>query len=300
MGKTDGRNNKLDDDGKGSRVAVDLLCTCFSKELYKPGPVAIISFYSFLAVSFYYVLSGMDAVAGLLLLACMLLLVVFSGLPAQKAMFHPMGDLFSVVFLYTSIFSLFAARLLSSYLLAFTMALFLGVIGLVLSLLSVCVRSQRRSKLLSLKIDEGFFNEMEKSWSEKLKNHPEACEKIASDIRLSKDVLKFFEDGMFSLAVLWSCNTVEKVVDEITDLMVAQDPRSKQQLLNEKGGRLPYPKRLQFFGFPKEESEEIWHELRNKIAHHNYVPNFRETCKAIEFLRSFLSKPSSPDFSLAL
>lgn len=199
-------------------------------EFYRSESSVVVLFYLAASVLLYYFLTSMDIVATLLLLFCMIFLMFLSGLSAQSAKFHPMGNLPSVLFLCSSWCSLLLARILigvSQYLLQGIIVFSLGIIGLFMSFVSICVQSQRQSKLLSMRFDKGFLDEMEKNWRERLKGHPAECEKIASDIRMAKHVLKFFEDGLFNIAVLWSCNIVEEIVDVLTELIIDQDPLSK-------------------------------------------------------------------------
>ena len=125
-------------------------------------------------------------------------------------------------------------------------------------------------------------------------------EKITRAVEDSQFVATLFDRGSFNLAVLWSCNTMEQIIDTASKEIILRDSRKKELFRKEDNERLGYPRQFRNLGFKphleenrKEEQitlEVLWHEIRRDVAHYNYRPTFPQTCGAIHIFVDFIKE----------
>lgn len=231
-------------------------------------------------------------------------IILLTGLFSKnfKFQFHPINRLLSILIFYTSIFSLGFAFIYnfedSIYGLSqrFLLAT-ISEIVLISSLISIVVLSQRNSLRKSLGLNTNLLDTEKERWKNELQRFPN-LDKVLEGFDTGKSIEELFYAGYFNLAVLWSCNIMEEIIDSITDGIITIHPEKTSLFRNKEGRQLPYPTQLKNLGYViNKESEQkeisldaLWHELRNKIAHHNYRPTFYETSQTIKFTVTFLKQ----------
>jgi hypothetical protein len=138
-----------------------------------------------------------------------------------------------------------------------------------------------------------------KVWEKKLADLPN-LENILISIDSGRFVATLFDRGSFNLAVLWSCNLMEQIVDAVVAEIISRNPQRMEFFKKEDSGPVGYPKQLRNLGFKpsieknrKDEqitTEALWHKIRNDIAHRNYKPTFQQTSGTICILVSFMEE----------
>jgi hypothetical protein len=150
-----------------------------------------------------------------------------------------------------------------------------------------------------MKLEQDFFKKERKVWEEKLASVSNR-ERITSVLDDGQFIVTLFDRGSFNIAILWSCNLIEKIVDASAEEICSKNLARKELFRKEDGSRLGYPKQLENMGFSftqenmrqdeRLSTKELWHRIRNAIAHENYKPSFEETSGAISILISFISE----------
>ena len=168
--------------------------------------------------------------------------------------------------------------------------------ALLASLITIVILGQRSSIRDSVGLDDRFFDKEKDRWKDEVEDFPNV-DKILEGLDGGHFIADLFDKGFFNLTILWSCNVMEEVIDAITDGIISENPESKSKFRNKEGRRKPYPVQLKNLGYistmkhPKDEEfdvEKLWHEVRNKIAHHNYTPTFHETNETLKILISLV------------
>jgi len=212
----------------------------------------------------------------------------------SKREFHPMNWWLSLLLLFVSVFS----KLLSvtfpfeNTLVGLLKRLFVLSISesaFLVSLTMIVVHGQRVSLREKIGLHDKFFDKERSEWKSKLDEFPNS-EKILESLDEGRFVARLFDSGFFNLAILWSCNVVERIVDATTAGIISKAPKKKILFRTEEGRRLTYPVQLEKLGYESYNVETLWHRIRNKIAHHNYKPTFPETKEALEIIVSFVKE----------
>ena len=221
-----------------------------------------------------------------------------------KREIHPMPSWLAYLLLYTSAFSkafAFAGTFPDMYFffppfIQRLSVLLISETALLASLITIVVLGQRSSIRNSVGLDNKFFDKEKDRWKDEVKDFPN-FDKILESLDGGRFVADLFDKGLFNLTILWSCNVMEEVIDAITDGITSENPENKSKFRSIEGRRNPYPVQLKNLGYnsiikhPKNEEfdvNKLWHEVRNKIAHHNYKPTFNETSETLKILISFV------------
>ena len=157
---------------------------------------------------------------------------------------------------------------------------------------------QRFSLRRNIGLTDGFIDKQKEVWKKELANFPNS-EKIINELDAGRHVARLFDEGSFSLAVLWACNVMEKIINAYTDGIIQTDPSKKDIFRNTNSGQPQSPPRqLNNLNYihclkpcrkdEKLSPEELWNEKRNRIAHHNYKTSFAETYGALIIFVSFV------------
>ena len=175
------------------------------------------------------------------------------------------------------------------------LALSISELCLLFSLIHIVVIGQRTSLRNSIGLSDNLFSEKRSRWESELGGFPNLG-RIVEPFDEGRFLVGLFDAGYFNLTILWSCNIMEKIIDRMIEGIVQRNC-SKRPVFIEESGRLSYPRKLRNLGFEysqrgdsKQEFdlELLWYRIRNRIAHHNYRPTFRETRETAKILVSFL------------
>ncbi len=166
--------------------------------------------------------------------------------------------------------------------------------ALLLAILQITVLGQRVSLRRSVPLTDDFFKKQKEEWRNNLQGFPNLDE-ILRSLDDGQYIAGLFEKGSFNLAVLWSCSTIEKIIDSTADGIISITPEKTSLFRKQNGLPQHYPSQLKILGYSlkieKQDNSEqmniftLW-ELRNKIAHDNYKPTFSETYCALTILVS--------------
>jgi len=217
---------------------------------------------------------------------------------------HPMPSWLAYLLLYTSALSKalsFVATFPDVYFffppfLQRLTVLIISETALLASLITIVILGQRSSIRDSVGLDNKFFDKEKDRWKDEVEDFPN-LDKILEGLDGGHFIADLFDKGFFNLTILWSCNVIEEVIDAITDGIISENPENKSKFRNKEGRRKPYPVQLKNLGYisiikhPKDEEfdvKKLWHEVRNKIAHHNYTPTFHETNETLKILISLV------------
>lgn len=182
-------------------------------------------------------------------------------------------------------------------LIRFCLLLTITYCSLWVAVTEVTISGQRVSLRESIPLKKEFFAKQKGIWKEKLAGFHN-LEEIVSDLDDGKFVTSFFDRGSFDLAVLWSCNIMEEIIDKVIEDIVSSFPEKKALFRKDNGKNLRYPEQLRNLGFEPQEKrnagglslDKLWHEVRNNIAHHKYKPSFHETYGALTMLVLFIEE----------
>jgi hypothetical protein len=94
----------------------------------------------------------------------------------------------------------------------FLLTFSISAVALIVAIVEVTVYGQRVSLRKSIQLDEDFFKKQKKIWEEKLEGFPN-LEKMLDCVYNGRIVVSLFDRGSFNLAVLWSCNVMEEIID---------------------------------------------------------------------------------------
>jgi len=234
------------------------------------------------------------------------LIFLVSGLFTKnfKKEFHPMELWLAYLLFYTSVFSKAFAVIapFENTFIGFLERLLVMIISepaFIFSLITLVVLGQRFSLRNNVGLRDNFFDKEKNRWKSELGGFPN-LDKILESLDGGRFVANLFDKGFFNLTILWSCNVMEEVIDAITNGIISKIPEKKTLFRTEEGRPLSYPLQLKNLGYkPYQENrnkekrpdiDTLWHQVRNKIAHHNYKPTFNETNETIKILTSFIKE----------
>jgi hypothetical protein len=173
----------------------------------------------------------------------------------------------------------------------------ISTLALTIAIVEVTIFGQRVSLRNSIRLTDDFFKKQKKVWEKELEGFPNS-EKIINCLDDGKFVAGLFDRGSFNLAILWSCNVMEEIIDAAADGIIQKDPLKKPSFKKEKGGSQRYPLQLKNLNYVHHQRmgrrneqisiDDLWDKVRNKVAHHNYKPTFNETYGALIILVSFI------------
>lgn len=235
-----------------------------------------------------------------------IVVVLMTGLESKNFTreVNNIGRVRGVLFLLASVIAVITPFLIGTQndfygLFRFSITFLISTVALIFAIFEITIYGQRASLRSSLQLTKGFIKDKKEAWKGQLENFPNS-EKIINNIDECQFILGLFDRGAFDLTILWVCNIMEKVIDTATDQIISKDPEKAILFRREDNHRLSYPKQLQNLGFNpnlsnqrKDEQktlEELWHEIRNRIAHHNVKPTFQETAGAINLFISFMNE----------
>lgn len=172
--------------------------------------------------------------------------------------------------------------------------------ALILAIFQITILGQRISLRTSIKLTDDFFKKNKKKWQNELRGLPNLDE-ILRSLEDGRFIASLFDKGSFNLAVLWSCNTIEKIIDSTVDGIISKMSEDKKSSFRrENGTGTRYPIQLKVLGYSnkigKQDNEEhidievLWGKIRNDIAHRNYKPTFSETYGTLIILVSFIEE----------
>jgi hypothetical protein len=179
----------------------------------------------------------------------------------------------------------------------FSLAFGISTAALTTAILEVTVLGQRVSLRKSIQLDEDFFKKQKKIWEEKLRGFPN-LETILGCVDDGRVVVSLFDRGSFNLAVLWSCDVMEEIIDTAADGIIQKDEKKRELFRTEKGSPRRYPLQLKNFKYVHRQKscrkneemtvDKLWDKVRNRIAHYHYLPSFDETFGALIIFISFM------------
>lgn len=297
---------QVQDKEEKSSISGGLLSRMIKEELYQPWAATLMATAIAVQALTYLLLTDNDIPGTLLfvmsLIAATLVCALVAQEPSARVRFNPVAEWWAALNFYTSLICWLFADTLSQrqepiYFSLFILVETLAIATLLLSFMSLIVRIQRRSKRDTMKFDERFLKNMEGRWARLIpKEEHNEREVILGAMHGIQYVTDLFDMGMFSLAVLWCCSTIETMADSLIKIAYARSSAFDRKTAL----TLPSPKKLTALGFPQGRASDtigqvdsslntVFHEIRGKIAHHNNNPSFDETCKAMIVLRDFLS-----------
>lgn len=284
----------------------ELFQAIWDRNLYGKGFLfrGILYIFVGLIVQYYTTIIFYDFIPTLLYLTIFFILFFLLGMFSKnvRKQYHFLQWEMALIMLFTSIFGKgFSLIIPLEYNLFgfFKRLLIISIaeIGLLYSLSSIVVHGQRRSLRESIGLDEKIFPREINRWKSMLKDFPNSDEMI-KNINEGNMIPELFDRGFFNITILWSCALMEKIVDTIVEGILLLDRDEKISFFHEDGRRKTYPIKLKNIGYTyynyknnKKFNEGIlWHKLRNKIVHYNYIPNYYETRHTIKLLLSFLKE----------
>lgn len=227
-------------------------------------------------------------------------LVIVSGFVTKnfKKEFHHMGTSFAFLLFITGILSKWAAVTFPFEatligVLQFLLVLIISEAAFMTSIIMIVISGQRASLRKSIGLEEDFFEKEKRKWKNTLDEFPN-LNKILESLDGGRFIAGLFDKGFFNLTILWSCNVMEEVVDVVVDGIISLNSERGKSIRTGNGHRLPYPIQLRKLGYKSYQNKNkfnvdtLWHEVRNKIAHHNYRPTFKETDETLKILISFV------------
>ena len=279
----------------------------FDKRLYRPdffwraGPLLALGFVTH--VSIYLVLNRLML---LNYVPLFIMLILISGLGSKNfgREVHNIGYFRGFVFLLASVLAstlAFTLRLENTWygLFQFTLIFAISNFALVIAIVEVTIWGQRVSLRNSIGLTDEFFGKQKKVWKRELDGCPNS-EEIVSGLDGGRYIASLFDRGSFNLAVLWSCNVMEKIIDAAADGIIQKDPLKRPLFKKEKGGSQRYPLQLRNLNYIHRQEmgrrneqmsiDDLWDKVRNPIAHHNIKPTFDQTYVALIILVSFIQE----------
>ena len=181
-------------------------------------------------------------------------------------------------------------------LLEFLFVLGVSDLAFLLSLITITVFGQRFSLRRNVGLSDNFFHKERNKWKSEVEGFPN-FDKVLEGLDGGRFIAGLFDKGFFNLAILWSCNVMEEVIDAMTDGIIDNAPKNRLLFRTEEGRPKRYPLQIRNLGYesvPKHQKKKqfdvelLWHEIRRKIAHHNYRPTFEETNETLKILISFV------------
>jgi hypothetical protein len=230
-------------------------------------------------------------------------IILLSGLIAKNfgREFHAMSYWLGLLFLPVSVLAetlAFVIRVENTLFGFLQILLILSIsnVALVTSTLHIIIYGERASLRENIRLTDDFFGKQKKIWKDELDGFPN-LNNILDNLDDGRFVASLFDRGSFNLAVLWSCNLMEKIIDTAAEGIISKNPPRRPLFKKEDGGPQRYPLQLRNLGYePRPEAgskneqidiETLWHKIRNDVAHRNYKPTFHETYGALRILVSF-------------
>jgi len=238
----------------------------------------------------------------------LIILILVSGLSSKNYVLNrevpSMGYFHGLLFLVASYLAVttpflmrFSNDLIGSF--QFLLLFCISTLALTIAFVDMTILGQRVSLRSKIRLTDDFFDKQKKAWEKEIEGFPNA-EKIISALDDGRFVQVLFDRGSFNLAVLWSCNVMEEIIDAVTNVIIQKDQMKSELFKNEKGGPLRYPLQLKNLDYihkhkigRKSEQlsiDDLWDKVRNRIAHHKYKPTFTETYGALIIFVSFLEE----------
>jgi uncharacterized membrane protein HdeD (DUF308 family) len=174
----------------------------------------------------------------------------------------------------------------------------LPILAFIISVPEITVLGQRFSLRMNIGLTNHFIDKHQEIWKKELKGFPNS-ENIVDALDAGRHVASLFDRGSFNLAVLWSCNVMEEIIDAAAKGIIQKDPLKKELFRTETGFRT-YPTKLRNFNYVHRQKscrkseqmtiDDLWDKVRNQIAHHHYVPTFDQTFGALIIFVSFVEE----------
>jgi len=173
----------------------------------------------------------------------------------------------------------------------------LPTIALFISVPEITIPGQRFSLRMNIGLTDRFIDKQKGIWEKELEHFPNS-ENIIKALDAGRHVASLFDRGSFNLAILWSCNVMEEIIDAAADGIIQKDPLKRELFRTETGFPKRYPSQLKNFNYVhcqkscrKNEQmtiDDLWDKVRNPIAHHHYTPTFDQTFGALIIFVSFV------------
>ena len=122
------------------------------------------------------------------------------------------------------------------------------MLALLVAVIEVTIPGQRLSLRNNIGLTDGFIDKEKVAWKEELKDFPNA-EKIINELDAGRHVAKLFDQGSFSLAVLWACNVMEEIINAAGDGIIQTDHSKKSLFRRQNGERERIPRQLSNLGY---------------------------------------------------
>jgi len=173
----------------------------------------------------------------------------------------------------------------------------LPILALLISVPEITILGQRFSLRMNIGLTDRFIDNQNKIWKKGLKGFPNS-KNIVDALDAGRHVASLFDRGSFNLAILWSCNVMEEIIDAAVDGIIQKDPLKRELFRTETGSRKRYPLQLKNLNYVHRQKscrkneqmtiDDLWDKLRNPIAHHHYIPTFDQTFGALIIFVSFM------------
>ena len=195
-------------------------------ELYRSWSFLYSIFYIIFGLSFNILILVKIQTSTLFLVIYLFFSILFfllSGLMAKNVnkQFHVMNWYFFIVFFLTSVLAkgyMFTTQYKTGVfgLIEFLLIFLLSEATYVISLLFLTVRIQRISLRDNIGLKDDFFKNQRKDWNQNLSMLSNK-EKISNILDQGSIVYTLFDYGFFNYALLWSCNIMEKIIDDLKE-----------------------------------------------------------------------------------
>jgi hypothetical protein len=179
-----------------------------------------------------------------------IVLILVAGLLSKnfKKVFKTMNYYVSIIFLVASVLSfnaLFTFHLENTLIgnIQFLLIFILSYIALVVAIIYITVLGQRVSLRMSIPFKDDFFDKQKKEWEFQIKNFPN-FEEILSNLDGGLFITELFDEGLFNLVVLWSCNIIEEIIDSTVNVIISKIPEKTALFRKESDTRINYPLQL--------------------------------------------------------
>lgn len=178
----------------------------------------------------------------------------------------------------------------------FALVLAVAETAFLISLIVIVMRGQRASIRINLGLDRNFFDNTKKTWKNQLSGFPRN-KQIIEKLDEGKFILDFFDDGNFNVTILWTCNIMEKIIDEISKVL-KKYPEHIDIKKTDSNNLKPYYQRIIIIGYEDSKLskdteltvETLWNEVRNKIGHHNKKPTHEQTVDCLRIFVNFIEE----------
>jgi hypothetical protein len=173
----------------------------------------------------------------------------------------------------------------------------LPMLALLISVPEITILGQRYSLRMNIGLTDSFIDTQSEIWKRELGGFPNS-ENIVKVLDAGRYVANLFDRGSFNLAILWSCNVMEEIIDAAADGIIQKDASKRELFRTGTGFPKRYPLQLKSFNYVHRQKscrkneqmtvDDLWDKVRNPIAHHHYIPTFDETYGALIIFVSFV------------